>query len=183
MSATDQEIKQEYRRNHAARKMAQRLGWLSIGLGVAELLMPGPLARTLGIPGGKTLLRFCGVREIASGVGLLVTKHPKPWMLGRVGGDVMDMAVLGGAVLAGDKPVHALLAAGTVAGVTSLDLACARGLATEDHLVTVYDYSDRSGFPESPDKMRGRASKQSDINTAPQVTGMAAADRETQTRH
>lgn len=180
MTTADRTVKQEYRRNYSARKMAQRLGWLSIGLGVAELLMPGPLSRTLGIPAAKGLVRLCGIREVVTGVGLLTTDQPKPWMMARVGGDALDLACLGSAALIGNKPGHAMLAAGAVAGVTSLDLSCEQGLRKEDRPVPVYDYSDRSGFPQTPDKMRGKAKESSRItDKTTQVTGMEAAKRET----
>ncbi len=172
------EQRQEYRLNYSARRTAQRLGWFSIGLGVAEVCLPGVLARTLGVPGGKGVVRLCGLREIATGVGLLLTNEPKPWVQARVGGDALDLGLLATAMLVGNKPLHAALAAGTVATVTAADIACERGLKTEDHPQTVYDYSDRSGFPESPDKMRGRAASDGSMKNVPQVKGMDAAKRE-----
>ena len=48
------------------------------------------------------------------------------------------------------------IAAGAVAGITALDISCAKGLASEGQLVTEWDYSDRSGFPQGADAMRGR---------------------------
>lgn len=179
MTTKDRTVRQEYRRNHSARKMAQRLGWLSIGLGVVQVLLPGPLARTLGVPAAKGLVRWAGIRGVVTGVGLLKSDQPKPWMTARLGGDVLDLAGLGGATLVGTKPVHAMLAAGALVGVRSLDQSCDKGLSEEEHTVTVYDYSDRSGFPQRPDKMRGKARISSDINNATtQVSGMDAAQRE-----
>lgn len=176
------EERQEYRLNYAARRSAQRLGWFSIGLGVAQVCLPGVLARTLGVPRGKALMRMCGLREIATGVGLLMTNDPKPWVQARVGGDAVDLGLLATAMLVGDKPLHAALAAGTVVGVTAADIRCERRLKTEDHPVTVYDYSDRSGFPDTPDAMRGRAASRGSMQNVPQLTGMAAAQRASQPR-
>ncbi|MCQ4259579.1 transcriptional regulator [Stutzerimonas stutzeri] len=144
------------RTNHSARTLARGLGWLSIGLGVAQLVMPGKLARFLGVPGNESLIRACGAREIATGVGLLLTDNPKPWIYGRIGGDVLDLAGLGMSIENGTEQVNAAIAAGAVAGITALDISCARGLASEDELVTEWDYSDRSGFAQSPETMRGR---------------------------
>jgi hypothetical protein len=175
--------REEYRLNYAARRTAQRLGWFSIGLGVVQVAMPGVLARTLGIPRGKGLMRLCGLREIATGVGLLMTNDPKPWVQARVGGDALDLGLLATAMLLGNKPLHAAIAAGTVASVTAADVCCERGLEAEDHPVTVYDYSDRSGFPDTPDAMRGKAASHGSMKNVPQVAGMAAAERESETRH
>ena len=129
------------RTNHSARTLARGLGWFSIGLGLAEVLMPGKLARFLGVPGNEGLIRACGAREIATGVGLLLTDDPKPWIYGRIGGDALDLAGLGLSIENGTEQVNA---------------ACAKGLASESQLVTEWDYSDRSGFPQGTDAMRGR---------------------------
>jgi hypothetical protein len=180
MTAKERTVKQEYRRNHSARKMARHLGWVSIGLGVAELLMPGPIARTLGIPAARGFIRLCGLREVVTGVGLLKSEQPKPWMTARVAGDALDLTRLSGAILVGNRPEHAMLATAAIAGVTSMDMACAKGLDEENHLVPVYDYSDRSGFPRKPEKMRGLAQESSSIrDTSTQVTGKEVGQRET----
>src|SRR5690606_27124213 len=52
-------------------KTARMLGWFSIGLGAAELLMPGALSRTLGVGRHDRLIRGFGLREIGAGLGLL----------------------------------------------------------------------------------------------------------------
>ncbi|MGM3389751.1 transcriptional regulator [Stutzerimonas stutzeri] len=144
------------RPNHSARTLARGLGWFSIGLGLAEVLMPGKLARFLGVPGQEGLIRACGAREIATGVGLLLTDDPKPWIYGRIGGDALDLVGLGLSIERGTEQVNAAIAAGAVAGITALDVSCAKGLAAESHYVTEWDYSDRSGFPEEPQAMRGK---------------------------
>lgn len=174
---------QDYRLNYGARRMARRLGWMSLGLGLAELLMPGKLARAVGLDERAGLVRLYGLREIGTGLGLLLSDNPEPWLYGRIGGDALDLATLGMAMQDGDNPVGAAVAAGVVAGVTAMDMACARSLSQEHHPVTVYDYSDRSGFPEPPERMRGRAAANGDMANLPQVTGMAPADRETEVRH
>lgn len=149
---------QEYQRNLPARKSARRLGWLSIGLGLAELALPGPMARVLGLPASSSVLvRLCGLRELVTGAGLLLGDQPAPWIKARLAGDALDMTALGLAMIGGDKPLNAALAAGGVAGLAALDLSCAKGLAKEHQLTTVYDYSDRSGFPHPPAQMRGVA--------------------------
>ena len=67
--------------------LARTLGWFSIGLGLAEVIAPRDLARLTGFSGEpRVLLRLFGLREMASGVGLLTQHRPAPWMWGRVGG-------------------------------------------------------------------------------------------------
>lgn len=137
--------------------LAKGLGWFSIGLGVAELLMPRKFSRTLGMPGQTKLIRAYGLREIIMGMGILSAKHPRPWILGRIGGDAMDLATHIWGIRRGRAPVKAALAAGLVAGVTALDVRSASGLKREDRARQAPDYSDRSGFPKPAGQMRGLA--------------------------
>lgn len=141
----------------AAHRLARGLGWFSIGLGLVELLAPGPLAAFLGVPRSRALIRACGVRELVTGVGLLLGGAPRPWVHARLGGDLLDLAGLGCAAEQGRAPRNVALAAGAVAGVTALDAACALRLAREAVPRPVWDYSDRSGFPDVAESMRGLA--------------------------
>lgn len=138
---------------------AQALGWMSIGLGLAELLMARSMARALGMRGGETLIRAYGVREIATGCGLLMARDRSPWMWGRVAGDALDLATLG-RQLGNRKAGNVALAMGAVAGVTAVDVACVRQLGRKktqsDRFVR--EYSARSGFPRAAAEMRGAAS-------------------------
>ena len=140
-----------YRR---AIRTARGLGWFSIGLGLAELLAPKWVARATGLQGSEQLLRAYGLREIATGVGLLLSANPKPWVMARIAGDGLDLATLGTSHHAG----KGVAAAAAVAGVTALDVACVRMLseATTPHTPT-HDYSDRVGLALSPEEMRGKA--------------------------
>lgn len=102
------------------------LGLFSIGLGLSQLLAPRAVARAIGVnddPGTAALMRTCGLRELACGVGILNEPRPGPWLWTRVAGDVMDLALLTGA-LASDATDHDRLAGATAAvlGVTALDL-------------------------------------------------------------
>ena len=75
-----------------AEGMARRLGWLSVALGALEVFAPGTLARAVGTGGSRPtriLTRALGVRELASGVGILTTPRPTMWLSSRVAGDVM----------------------------------------------------------------------------------------------
>jgi hypothetical protein len=52
----------------AGNSLAKGLGWLSLGLGCAELIAARPMTRALGMRGMETLVRLFGIREIAAGV-------------------------------------------------------------------------------------------------------------------
>jgi hypothetical protein len=137
--------------------LARGLGWFSIALGVAEVLAPRALARTLGMDGSEALLRAYGLREIATGVGILAARDPAPWIWGRVGGDALDIATLATG-LNDDNPQkqNVGLALAAVAGVTLLDVACVQALSNGAPR-PIRDYSNRSGLPRPPEVMRGAA--------------------------
>jgi hypothetical protein len=144
-----------------AHELAYGLGWFSIGLGAVEVLAPGALARTLGMPGSEPILRAFGLREIASGVAILSSDNPAPWVWARVGGDALDIGTLANACHE-DNPRRGNvgLALAAVAGVTALDVFCAAALSSgggEEEPWRTYDYSDRSGLPMPADAMRGAA--------------------------
>jgi uncharacterized membrane protein len=73
------------------------LGALSAGTAVPQLLTPGAFGRAIGIGDGPrqgAATAVVGVREVAAAVGLL--RWPSPvWLWARVGGDVMDLTLLG----------------------------------------------------------------------------------------
>ncbi len=102
------------------------LGWFSIGLGVAELVMPDRFRVGLGLPVRRGVVRGAyGAREIAAGVALLARKGRAPaWLWTRVGGDVVDALTLGTAMVRGKRPQRARAAAalGSVLAVTGLDV-------------------------------------------------------------
>jgi uncharacterized membrane protein len=112
--------------------IARGLGWLSIGLGLTEIVAPRALARLIGVNGdNRALLRMLGLRELASGVGILSRRRPVGWLWSRVGGDMMDLAVLGTAFTsphANRRRVAAATAA--VTGVTILDLRASQQLSS-----------------------------------------------------
>jgi len=112
-------------------RMAEGLGWFSIGLGVAEVLAPRQLGRMIGLRRKHTfLLRLLGLREIASGLGILSKQRPAGWLWSRVGGDALDLALLGVSLGANDRRRGRLTAAtAAVAGVTALDLFCSQELS------------------------------------------------------
>jgi len=148
--------------NGSSHALAQGLGWFSIGLGLAELLAPHSLARALGMEARAELIRAYGMREIATGLGILSQEDPTPWVWGRVGGDLLDLATLA-AGFAADNPRkgNVGLALAAVAGATVLDVICAQSLRAERERLYLprRDYSDRSGMPRPPEAMRGAAAR------------------------
>jgi hypothetical protein len=145
----------------AAFALARGLGWFSIALGALEVLAPRSLARALGQEEQTGLVRACGVREIATGIGILTTDAPKPWIWGRLTGDALDLAGLATG-LRHDNPRKGTLALAlaAVGGVTLLDAFCAAELSHAEarrRFTPMPDYRDRRGLPAAPDVMRGAA--------------------------
>lgn len=144
------------RRAQSARKLANALGWFSIGLGIAEMVAPRRLGRMLGVRRPR-LWRSYGLREIGTGLGILASRNPEPWIWGRVAGDAVDIASLSGG-LGGrhSRPLSALGALATVGAVTFIDYCCAQDLrASMRPKMPVRDYSGRRGFPNPAEQMRG----------------------------
>lgn len=140
-----------------AERVARGLGWFSIGLGLAELLMPRAMSRATGMRGRERTLRAYGAREIATGIALLAARDPRPWLWARVGGDALDLAALGRE--GGWRRPGTAAALAAVAGVTALDMAAAQVLQADTRRAhrPLYDYSDRRGLPLPPQEMRGAA--------------------------
>ena len=113
-----------------ARKLATALGWFSIGLGLVELFGGRRLGRWLGVPHRSGLVRLFGLREMASGIGILAGRDPRAWLNARVVGDALDAFALLGA-LRGYNPERprVALALATVAGAAALDCYAANQAA------------------------------------------------------
>jgi len=126
--------------NRTQERIANGLGWFSIGLGLAEVVAPGKLAELIGIRdknGSRALLRIYGAREIAAGIGILSQPRPAGWMWSRVAGDLVDLTSLGSA-MASRRVNRTRLGTATAAvlGVTALDVLCARQLSNGDRVAT-----------------------------------------------
>src|SRR3982751_6444075 len=117
-----------------SQRIAHRLGWFSIGLGLAEVLAPRALGRAIGVgygPRKGSTFRAFGLREIAAGVGILSRRRPAAWMWARVAGDLIDLASLGASLgMRRRSRDRARIAGaiGAVVGVTALDYLTARHL-------------------------------------------------------
>jgi uncharacterized membrane protein len=112
-----------YRHADDGKRLAKALGWFSIGLGLAQLLAPRAISRASGVDDHPVLMRAIGMREIASGVGILNERKPTEWLWSRVAGDAMDLALLGmAASSSGTRRNRVAMVTAAVAGVTALDV-------------------------------------------------------------
>ena len=106
------------------------LGYLSVGLGLAELLAPGSVAELIGARNSsrsRTVLRTLGARELAAGAGLFWGSNASAWLWSRVLGDAMDLLLLGDQLTSKRAQRGRLLATtAVIAGVTALDALSAR---------------------------------------------------------
>ena len=114
------------------RGVARALGWFSVALGVAQLAAPRHVSRMIGVRGRPMLVRALGMRELASGVAILAQRRPTGGLWSRVGGDLMDLALLGTSFKStGSNPRRAAAATAAVAGVTVVDVLCSQRLTRE----------------------------------------------------
>ncbi|HEU4684891.1 MAG TPA: SRPBCC family protein [Nitrospira sp.] len=111
-------------------RLAYGLGLFSIGLGLFELAAPGRFSRMIGVrPQYPGLIRVMGLREIASGIGILTHRAPSTGMWSRVLGDALDLGCLAAAFAAPHANRGRLTAAtAAAAGAAMLDLLCAQQL-------------------------------------------------------
>jgi hypothetical protein len=78
-------------------RLAQFLGWVSLGLGTAQVTAPRAMCGLIGARGegtSRTIMRLMGVREIAQGLGILSRPRPVGWLWSRVAGDGLDLSLL-----------------------------------------------------------------------------------------
>lgn len=138
-----------------ARALAQGLGWFSIAIGVAQVLAPHRVTRATGLHGHERLVSTYGMREIATGIGLLTAKDPTPWVWGRVGGDALDLGTLAAGVAGPDRERSGVAFLATL-GIAALDVACALALRRPSG-PAMAAFRRRSGLPRPPGAMRGAA--------------------------
>ncbi|MGI3903403.1 MAG: hypothetical protein ACRYGP_19940 [Janthinobacterium lividum] len=141
--------------------LARGLGWFSIGLGLVETLAPAAVCRVTGLRGRTKLVRAYGLRELASGVAILGSHDPTPWIWGRIGGDAMDFATLV-ADLDSDNPRRGkvIAALAVASGVALLDALCVQEFHESKRLSPKGQYEHyraRTGFPRPASAMSGAA--------------------------
>jgi uncharacterized membrane protein len=124
---------QPQRREDSAERRARGLGWFSIGLGLAQIGAPRALARLIGVDDDdetRNTMFALGLREITSGIGILSQPRSAGWVWTRVGGDLMDLALLGKAMSSQENDRNRVaVATAAVAGVTVLDVITGQQLS------------------------------------------------------
>jgi uncharacterized membrane protein len=113
-------------------RIARGLGWLSVGLGLTEIAAPRAVARAIGVRDDerhRNAMLALGIRELISGIGILTQPRSSGWLWARVGGDIVDLALLGSA-LKSDTSRRGRVAAATAAtvGIALLDVRAGREL-------------------------------------------------------
>ncbi|HEY4056480.1 MAG TPA: SRPBCC family protein [Kofleriaceae bacterium] len=101
------------------------LGWFSVALGAAEMVIPKLLARGIGIDPagvGPLVMRAMGAREVVAGVNLLLQPRKPTAIWARVAGDALDLALLGLAAKNSKSGWRVAAAIAAVGGVTALDV-------------------------------------------------------------
>ncbi len=110
--------------------LARGLGLASLALGVPQVAAPDRFAEAVGAEpdaGTRDLTVGIGLRELTAAAGLLLRGSSPTFLWSRVAGDVMDLALLGGALRRGGPGRGRTVAAtAAVAGITALDLVAAR---------------------------------------------------------
>jgi len=161
-------------KDKSAKHLARNLGWFSIALGVLEVAAPHRLSSILGWRRSESTIAFYGLREIGTGVAILASRDPAPFIWARVAGDALDLVSLLGGFGGSRRKAAVGLAFGTVAIVTAVDLICAQTLTADNerNRTRIPDYSNRTGLPKSAAQMRGAAAKDfqipADMHVAPE---------------
>jgi hypothetical protein len=105
------------------RQLGLALGWFSVGLGLLQILAPRGLGRAMGVGHHPVIMRLCGLRELASGVGLLSERSPAAFAWSRVAGDALNLALLRSALGSpGSSKAKIAAAATLMASVTAIDI-------------------------------------------------------------
>jgi hypothetical protein len=112
--------------------LARFLGWFSIGLGTAQVLMPRTMCRIVGADDSglaPRVMRLMGARELAQGSGILTRPRPTGFVWSRVVGDALDLGALGIVMRKGHK--RTVFAIANVAGIMVPDFYEARHLSAK----------------------------------------------------
>jgi uncharacterized membrane protein len=147
-------------------RLARALGWFSLGLGLMQLAAPRRMARMIGVHDNdrnRNAMLALGVRELTSGIGILRGTEPAPWLWSRVGGDLMDLALLGRAMNSdGNERDRLKRVAAAVAGVTALDLFVSQQTGRRSSTTGRSSAAGR--------RLAGRAARKQGINVTRSIT-------------
>jgi hypothetical protein len=125
--ATREEMKA---RKDEVQRRARALGWISLGLGVAQLAAPETVRQISGVddsPASRAVVPLVGARELVHAAGLLTSRRKTVWVWTRVLGDAMDLTSLGMAIVhRGWRRRQRLVGVtGAVVAITVVDLLTA----------------------------------------------------------
>ncbi|QKV73552.1 SRPBCC family protein [Amycolatopsis sp. Hca4] len=128
----------ERRAQEKVQRRGRRLGWLSLGLGVAQLAAPHTVRRLSGVDDSaksRVVVPAVGLRELVHAAGLLASRRKGVWAWTRVAGDAMDLTALGVALThrGGDRRRRLAGVTGAIAGITALDLLTAVQATRAEH--------------------------------------------------
>jgi uncharacterized membrane protein len=117
-------------RQDEAQRRGRGLGWMSLGLGVAQLAVPDTVRRISGVddsPTSRAVVPLVGARELVHAAGLLTSRRKGIWAWTRVMGDAMDLTSLGMAIAhrGGRRRRRLVGVTGVVVGITVVDLLTA----------------------------------------------------------
>jgi hypothetical protein len=109
--------------------LARALGWVSIGVGLAAVAVPGPLMKAIGLGDRPNLGRLLGVRDLVLGTGLLQSQNTAAWCRARGIADALDVAlIIGSAATGAFRRDRAPIGVATGAGFSTLSFWLARQL-------------------------------------------------------
>ena len=117
-------------RQDEVQRRGRGLGWMSLGLGVAQLAAPDTVRRISGVddsPTSRAVVPLVGARELVHAAGLLTSRRKGVWAWTRVAGDAMDLTSLGMAIAhrGGRRRRRLVGVTGVVVGITVVDLLTA----------------------------------------------------------
>jgi hypothetical protein len=115
------------------------------------------------MPNLPRMTRAFGLRELGTGIGILTSKDPSPWLWGRVAGDALDIATVSAGLVTQRRPLRTLASVGLLVGIAFLDMKVAEAAPPrrKRDKRSLHDYSARSGFPRPAAEMRGVATRPS----------------------
>lgn len=105
---------------------AKAVGWISIGIGTAELLAPGWLAQRIGPQGYKRLMHIFNVPELLAGTGIGNTPvAPSAWS--RMASEAIDLVSIANSAQKRMQEGGVGTALLSLAALTALDALVASG--------------------------------------------------------
>jgi uncharacterized membrane protein len=117
-------------REDEVQRRGRELGWMSLGLGLAQLAAPDIVRRISGVddsPTSQAVVPLVGARELVHAAGLLTSRRKSIWAWTRVVGDAMDLTALGMAIAhrSGDRRRRLIGVTGAIVAITVADLLTA----------------------------------------------------------